>query len=57
MLYFTNSLGAALGVLASGFWLIGAVGLPGTVLTAGLLNVAARGCSSGCWRATKTRRR
>ena len=39
MLYFTNSLGAALGVLASGFWLIGAVGLPGTVMTAGLLNV------------------
>jgi predicted membrane-bound spermidine synthase len=39
MLYFTNSLGAALGVLASGFWLIGAVGLPGTVMTAGMLNV------------------
>jgi len=38
-LYFTNSLGAALGVLISGFILIGAVGLPGTVLTAGLLNV------------------
>jgi spermidine synthase len=40
MLYFTNSLGAALGVLASGFVLIGAVGLPGTMMTAGLLNVA-----------------
>ncbi len=39
MLYFTNSLGAALGVLASGFWLIGAVGLPGTVMTAGILNI------------------
>jgi len=39
-LYFTNSLGAALGVLVSGFILIGAVGLPGTILTAGLLNVA-----------------
>ncbi|HEU4780070.1 MAG TPA: hypothetical protein VFS58_09325 [Steroidobacteraceae bacterium] len=39
MLYFTNSLGAALGVLASGFWLIAAVGLPGTVMTAGILNV------------------
>ncbi len=39
MLYFTNSLGAALGVLASGFVLISAVGLPGTVMTAGLLNV------------------
>ncbi|HSD74470.1 MAG TPA: fused MFS/spermidine synthase [Steroidobacteraceae bacterium] len=40
MLYFTNSLGAAVGVLVSGFVLIGAVGLPGTIMTAGLLNVA-----------------
>ncbi|MGA8708700.1 MAG: hypothetical protein WB646_17140 [Steroidobacteraceae bacterium] len=39
MLYFTNSLGAAVGVLVSGFVLIGAVGLPGTILTAGLLNI------------------
>jgi len=39
-LYFTNSLGAAIGVLVSGFVLIKAVGLPGTVLTAGLLNIA-----------------
>ncbi len=39
-LYFCNSLGAAIGVLASGFWLVAAVGLPGTVLTAGLVNVA-----------------
>jgi spermidine synthase len=39
MLYFTNSLGAAVGVLASGFFLIGAVGLPGTIMTAGLLNI------------------
>ncbi len=39
LLYFTNSLGAALGVLASGFLLIPAVGLPGTILGAGLLNV------------------
>jgi predicted membrane-bound spermidine synthase len=39
-LYFTNSLGAAIGVLVSGFYLIGAVGLPGTIMTAGLLNVA-----------------
>src|SRR3984885_8108450 len=38
-LYFTNSLGAAIGVLVSGFFLIRAVGLPGTILTAGLLNV------------------
>jgi spermidine synthase len=40
MLYFTNSFGAALGVLASGFYLIDRFGLPGTILTAGLLNVA-----------------
>lgn len=40
MLYFTNSLGAALGVLVSGFVLIGIVGLPGTIMTAGLMNVA-----------------
>src|SRR5262245_21647218 len=36
MLYFTNSLGAAVGVLVSGFVLIAHVGLPGTILTAGL---------------------
>ncbi|MBL0140509.1 MAG: hypothetical protein IPP91_00130 [Betaproteobacteria bacterium] len=39
MLYFTNSFGAAVGVLASGFYLIEKVGLPGAMLTAGLLNV------------------
>ena len=38
-LYFANSLGAAIGVLASGFVLIEAVGLPGTILTAGLINL------------------
>ncbi len=40
MLYFTNSIGAAIGVLASGFFLIEQLGLPGTMLTAGLLNIA-----------------
>ena len=39
-LYFTNSLGAAIGVLVSGFVLIGAVGLPGTIESAGILNIA-----------------
>lgn len=39
MLYFTNSFGAALGVLASGFILIRLLGLPGTVRLAGLVNV------------------
>src|SRR5215470_17805818 len=40
MLYFTNSLGAAAGVLVSGFVLVGAVGLPGTIRIAGLINLA-----------------
>jgi spermidine synthase len=39
-LYFTNSLGAAVGVLVSGFVLIGWIGLPGTILAAGILNIA-----------------
>src|SRR3954469_9633497 len=39
LLYFTNSLGAAVGVLASGFWLVPAVGLPGTVRAAGAINL------------------
>ncbi len=38
MLYFTNSIGGAIGVLASGFILIPQVGLPGAMMTAGLLN-------------------
>lgn len=39
MLYFTNSMGAVFGVLVSGFILIAAVGLPGTMQTAGLINI------------------
>ena len=39
LLYFANSLGAALGVLIAGFWLIRLVGLPGTLLTAAGLNL------------------
>jgi predicted membrane-bound spermidine synthase len=39
MLYFTNSLGAAVGVLVSVFVLIPAVGLPGAMLIAGILNI------------------
>jgi spermidine synthase len=39
LLYFANSLGGAIGVLLSGFLLIGLFGLPGTVTTAGLINV------------------
>ena len=40
MLYFTNSLGAAVGVLASGFFMIERLGLPGTIQAAGAINVA-----------------
>jgi spermidine synthase len=40
MLYFTNSLGASIGVLASGFVMIEKLGLPGTVQSAGVLNLA-----------------
>ncbi|MGG6343828.1 fused MFS/spermidine synthase [Stenotrophomonas indicatrix] len=38
-LYFSNSLGAAAGALSATYLLLPAVGLPGTVLSAGLLNV------------------
>ena len=38
-LYFANSLGAAVGVLAAGFYLIGQVGLPGTLRAAAGLNL------------------
>jgi spermidine synthase len=40
MLYFTNSIGAAVGVLASGFLFIAWVGLPGTLLIAAGINIA-----------------
>jgi len=43
MLYFSNSLGAAAGVLASGFVLIAWAGLPGTLHTAGVLNLLIAG--------------
>jgi spermidine synthase len=35
MLYFTNSIGAAGGALVSAFWLLRALGLPGTMQLAG----------------------
>jgi spermidine synthase len=39
MLYFTNSFGAAAGVLASGFLLVELFGLPGTMQLAGAINL------------------
>jgi predicted membrane-bound spermidine synthase len=49
LLYFANSLGAAVGVLAGGFWLIRVAGLPGTILTAGLINLALALAVWGPW--------
>jgi len=39
ILYFTNSLGAAVGILVCGFVFIETVGLPGAVSNAGMLNI------------------
>lgn len=38
-LYFVNSFGAAIGILANAFWFIPKLGLPGAILTAGLINI------------------
>jgi len=43
LLYFANSIGAAVGVLVAGFYLIAEMGLPGTLLVAGLINAVAAG--------------
>jgi predicted membrane-bound spermidine synthase len=40
LLYFSNSIGAAVGVLVAGFYLIGAAGLPGTLIAAAIINLA-----------------
>ncbi|MEP6692361.1 MAG: fused MFS/spermidine synthase [Gemmatimonadaceae bacterium] len=39
LLYFANSLGAAVGVLLAGFYLMAKSGLPGTLLTAAIINI------------------
>ena len=41
LLYFANSLGAAVGVLMAGFVLLARVGLPGTLVAAAMLNFVA----------------
>ncbi|TAN41145.1 MAG: spermidine synthase [Nitrospirae bacterium] len=46
MVYFTNSMGAACGVLTSGFILIKEWGLPGTITVAGLINIL---LAAGVW--------
>lgn len=40
LLYFYNSIGAAIGGLVSGFLLVSLVGLPGTIRIAGVVNIA-----------------
>jgi len=44
VMYFANSLGAAIGILVSGFVLIRWVGLPGTIVTAGIINLVVAVC-------------
>src|SRR5436190_4075328 len=43
LLYFTNSIGAAAGALATGFWLLSWLGLPGTMRLGGALNLLLAG--------------
>jgi spermidine synthase len=51
LLYFTNSFGAAIGVLVGGFLLIGLFGLPGSLATAAVLNLVAAGVALSVHRA------
>jgi predicted membrane-bound spermidine synthase len=53
LLYFTNSLGAAIGVLVSGFILIRLIGLPWTIRLAGLINMV---LALAVWRIVKGQR-
>jgi spermidine synthase len=39
LLYFTNSLGAATGLLVCAFYLLENLGLPGTIFTSGIINI------------------
>ena len=43
LLYFFNSIGGAIGVLASGFYLVPRLGLPGTSIVAGVINLSLAG--------------
>jgi predicted membrane-bound spermidine synthase len=47
LLYFANSLGAAVGVLVAGFYLVELAGLPGTLLTAAILNLVVAALTVG----------
>lgn len=54
-LYFTNSIGAAVGALVSVFLLLPLVGLPGTSMTAGLVNFVVAGLAWWLAREPETR--
>jgi len=47
LLYFANSLGAAVGVLVAGFYLVEAAGLPGTLAAAASLNLIVAAATLG----------
>jgi len=53
LLYFTNGLGGAAGVLVGGFWLVGALGLHGTLVAAGITNLLAACLVGGAELATR----
>ena len=55
LLYFSNSLGASVGVLVAGFYLIELAGLPGTLLTAAMLNLLVAGATMGVISAARRR--
>ena len=53
MLYFTNSAGAAIGVLLAGFWLVQIAGLPGTLAIAAIINLVVALLVMGVVRASR----
>lgn len=54
-LYFSNSIGAAGGALLTTFLLLPMVGMPGAVLTAGLLNILVALIAWGVWKSLNQR--
>ena len=57
LLYFTNGLGGAVGVLVGGFWLVAKLGLAGTLAVAGLLNLFVGAAVAGAvWISTRAAR-
>lgn len=54
-LYFSNSIGAAAGALLTTFLILPMVGMPGTILTAGLINIVVALIAWGIWKAMAAR--